>query len=266
MSLADRYQDAWIDKFGLGKGWAANWWPGTPVALGQRGVMRNGQLQYQGHVSDYGVSFDLDPTPGPESGNWDFASSREASWSFGADASVPGWHWLGSAKAGVQAHFGSEEALLFSAVQSRIERVANVDRLKSDLRTTALQQGMPLGQSVVVERQIARNAVLLVSAGSAAEFRATADADVTVPGGAGTIASLAGHLSVQTQSGGISKQEYPDGLVVGFRIVTLGEKGFFLWRRVVVELAGPTAGPAYRDVREPDLDEPADDYLVYFDE
>ena len=264
MSLADRYQDAWMQKFGLGKGWVANWWPGTPVALGQRGVMHQGQLQYQGHVSDYGVSFDLDASPGPASGAWDFSSSMQASWEFGTDARVPGWEWLGNAKAGVQARFGSEEALLFSAGQTWIERVGNIDRLQADLARTALEQGMPLGQSVVVERQIAAIAVLLVSAGKSGEFRATAEAAANVPGGEGTIASFAGRLGVKTQSGGVSKQEYPDGMVLGFRIVTLGAKGFFLWRRIIVEQAGPTEELGYRDVRESDLDEPADDYFIDF--
>jgi hypothetical protein len=103
MSVADLYRNAWKTKFGLGKGWSANWWPGTAIFLGQRGIIRDDQLQYQGYVGDYGVSFALDPVSTLGGGQWDFSSSADTTVEIGADASIPGWEWLGTSSAGLSA-------------------------------------------------------------------------------------------------------------------------------------------------------------------
>jgi hypothetical protein len=210
MSLADLYRDAWQAKFGLGKGWLANWWPGTAIFVGQRGIVQGSQLQYQGHVEDYGVSFALDPAPALGGGPWDFSSSSETAVEIGTDASVPGWEWLGEASAVLSASFGGQESLYLSAGGTTIQRVANVDRLKNDLINTAVKQGMPLGQSVVIERQFTEQAMLIVSEDRSSELKATLKGDVAIDAHAvGTVASLAGHLDVKKQSGGTSKQDYP---------------------------------------------------------
>jgi hypothetical protein len=261
VSLAGLYRDAWTEKFELGKGWLANWWPGSSVALGQRGVIRNGQLQFQGYVADYGVSFDLDPRQSPTAGAWDFSSSKETKWAVGTDATAPGWDWLGQAKAGLAVNFGNEESLVFSAADACVERVSDVDKLQADLKKSALDSGMPIGQSVVVERQLATKALLLVSAGRSGELKATASGAINGPTAAGTIASLAGHLDIKSQTGGTSKQDFPSGMVLGFRVVTLGRKGWFWWRHVVAEAVDPVGDASLAVVHEDDLDED-DDYFV----
>jgi hypothetical protein len=236
MSLGDVYRDAWEEKFGLGKGWSANWWPGTAISLGQRGVIRNGQLQYRGYVGDYGVSFNLDPAPSPVSGAWDYSSSSKIDLAIGTDAKMPGWQWLGQASAGLSLRFGNEESMYFSANGTTIERVADVDKLKADLITTAVQQGMPIGQSVVVERQLTTQAMLVASSGGSGELKATVRGNVKVsPFVAGTVASLAGCLDVKKQTGGTSKQDFPSGMVLAFRAVTLGKRGWWWWQHFTVQ-------------------------------
>ena len=236
MSLASIYRDAWAEKFGLGKGWSANWWPGTAISLGQRGVIRNGQLQYQGYVSDYGVSFNLDPVSSPISGPWDYSSSSKIKVQIGTDASLPGWQWLGQASLGVSLSFGNDESIFLSANGTTIERVADVDRLKADLVTAAIERGMPVGQSVVVERQLTTQAMLVASSMGSGHLKATVSGDVKInPCTDGAIALLAGHLDVKTQKGGTSKQEFPSGMVLAFRAVTLGRRGWWWWRHIAVQ-------------------------------
>jgi len=262
MSLADLYRNAWQAKFGLGKGWLANWWPGTAIFVGQRGIVQGGQLQYQGHVGDYGVSFALDPASAPGGGPWDFSSSADTTVEIGADASKRGWEWLGKASAGLSASFGSQESLYLSAGGTTIERVANVDRLKDDLINTAVKQGMPLGQSAVVERQLTAQSMLIVSEGRSGVLKATVKGDVTVDAGAvGTVASLAGRLDVKKQTGGTSKQEYPSGMVLAYRVVTLGKSGWFYWRHITVRSVRGTSAP---DLDYFDKILQPDDYFVKF--
>ena len=192
MSLANIYRRAWVDKFGLGKGWSANWWPGTAISLGERGIMRDGQLQHQGYVSDYGVSFALDPAPSPVSGPWDYSSSGDTKVEIGADASVPGWEWLGHASAGLSATFGSQESVYLSATYTTIERVADNDKLQRDLLSTAIQHGMPVGQSVVIERQLTAQAMIIASSDKSGELKATVSGEVQVDASAlGAVASAA---------------------------------------------------------------------------
>lgn len=257
MSLGDIYRSAWQEKFGLGKGWSANWWPGTAVSLGERGVMREGQLQHQGYVGDYGVSFDLDPVPSPVSGAWDYSSSDDTRVDIGTDASVPGWEWLGHASVGLSATFGNQQSIYLSASGTTIERVADNDRLQRDLVSIAVERGMPAGQCVVVERQLTDQAMVLTSSDKSGELKATVSGDVKVITGAqGTVASLAGHLDVKRQVGGTSKQEYPNGMVLAYRIVTLSTRGWWYWRHFTVR---GTVDDSYLDaVLKPD------DYFVKF--
>jgi len=259
MSLAEIYRKFWEDKFGLGKGWSANWWPGTSISLGERGVMRDGRLQHQGYVGDYGVSFDLDPVHSPVSGSWDYSSSGDTKVEIGADASVPGWEWLGHASAGLSVTFGNQESIYISAGGTTIERVADNDRLQMDLLNTAFEHGMPIGQCVVVERQLTTQAMVIVSSGKSGELKAALSGDVKVSSVAqGAVASLAGHLDIKRQTGGTSKQEYPTGMVLAYRIITLGTRGWWFWRHLTVRGITGVDDSLIETALEPD------DYFIMF--
>jgi hypothetical protein len=234
MSLADVYRNAWDEKFGLGSGWAVAW-PGPAVSIGQRGVMSGREFVYRGHASDYGVTFDFDPAPPKDGGPWDYSSSSDVAAEIGIDATAPGWGWLGSASAGLSVGFGEQESIYLSADSTIIERVANVDKLKADLLTTAVQQGMPDGQSIVIERQLSRKAVLVASEGGTGDLKAKVGGKVNVtPGAKGAVASLAGHLNFHSKTGSTFMQNFPDEFVLAYRVVTLGTRGWWLWRHIGV--------------------------------
>jgi hypothetical protein len=258
MSLADIYRDAWKGKFGLGKGWQVAW-PGPGVAIGQRGVMNDKEFMYLGQAGDYGVSFDFDPAPPKDGGAWDYSSSAEISAEIGFDAAVPGWSWLGNASAGLSVGFGKDESIYLSASSTIAERVANVDKLKADLLTTAVKQGMPEGQSVVIERQLSRKAVLVASEGGAGGLKATVGGKVNmVPGTQGSVASLAGRLNFHSKSGSTFMQKFPNEFIMAYRVVTLGSKGWWFWRRPTVDGILPVGASTPEDFFDPD------DYFVSF--
>jgi hypothetical protein len=150
------------------------------------------------------------------------------SFQVGVNAAVPGWEWIGNAKAGVSVSFGKTAALFLSASNTSIERIANVTKLKSDLITIAMEHGMPIGQSVVVERQLAKQVEVMASQGGTGEYKATTSLNVAVPGAEGAVGSLAGNLSVSTQTGSTTTQDFPNqSIVSGYRVVTLVRKGCF---------------------------------------
>lgn len=259
MSLADVYRNAWEDKFGLGKGWTVAW-PGPGVSIGQRGVMGESEFAYRGYAGDYGVTFDFDPAPPEDGGPWDYSSSADVNAEIGIDASIPGWSWLGKASAGLSVGFGDEESIYLSASSTIVERVANVDKLKTDLLTTAVEQGMPTGQSIVIERQLSKKAVLVASEGGSSELKATVAGKVSItPGTKGSIASLAGRLNFHSKTGSTFMQNFPKEFVLAYRVVTLGTTGWWFWRRPAVEEILPVGrDSSFEDSLEPD------DYFVSF--
>jgi hypothetical protein len=248
MSLADTYRQAWQGKFGLGHGWTANWWPGTPIALGQFGVMRDRQLEHMGHVEDYGVSFAFEPTDPEPSGPWVYSSSDDTLVQIGTDATVDGWQWIGSAKAGLSISFGRTESIFLSATDTTIESVRDVNRLKKDLLTTAIEHGMPVGQSVIVELQRTKQAELVVCHGAKGEFKATTNVAIKPdvnPSVEPVVGSLAGSLDVKTQTGGTTKQDFPNGMILAYRVVTLRRTGWLWWRHISVEDSVQSADEDY---------------------
>jgi hypothetical protein len=258
MSLAEIYRHAWEERFGLGKGWTVAW-PGPAVSIGQRGVMNDSELMHLGYAGDYGVSFDFDPAPPKEGGPWDYSSSTDINAEIGIDATIPGWKWLGKASAGLSVGFGDEESIYLSANSTIVERVANVDKLKADLLTTAVKQGMPKGQSVVIERQFSRKAVLVASEGGTGELKATVDGKVNIiPGTNGSVASLAGRLNFHSKTGSTFMQNFPKEFVLAYRVVTLGTSGWWFWRHPTVDGILPVGRSTAEDFFDPD------DYFVSF--
>lgn len=223
--------------------------------------MASREFKYLGHVQDYGVSFTLDLDSPKDGGPWDYSSSNAVDAKLGLDARAPGWGWLGSASAGLSVSFGTSEGVYLSADSTVVERVANVDKLKSDLLTTAAKQGMPEGQSVVIERQISKKAVLVASEGGTSELKATVSGKVNVnPAAGGAVASLAGRLNFRSKKGSTFLQNFPDEFVLAYRIVTLGERGWWFWRQPAVHGILPLDGSA----AEAFLDQT--DYFVLFAE
>lgn len=245
MTLGNIYREAWSGQFGLGRGWIPNWWPGTPIALGTRGVATSEGLRYQGTASDIGV----DVRPGRAenfSGSWEFSSSRDIEASFGVDATVPGWEWLGNAQAGLSLSFSRGLGMYISAGPMGVERAADVDELSAALLLAAKGGRVAPGQSLVVEVQSTSNAVILASNGGGGEFKAFVNAELGESGALGSVASCAGRLNVHRQSGSLTKQEYPNRVVIAYRVLTLGTRGWWWWREIAVRSApdGPLSAHA----------------------
>ena len=221
--------------------------------------MNGGEFVHRGRASDYGVSFNFDSAPPKDGGPWDYSSSTDIHAEIGIDATAPGWEWLGKASAGLSVGFGEQESIYLSANSTVVERVANVDKLKTDLLTTAVKQGMPEGQSVVIERQFSRKAVLVASEGGTGELKATVSGKVNaIPGAQGAVASLAGRLDFHSKTGSTFMQNFPQEFVLAYRIVTLGKSGWFFWRHFVVHGVLPVSGSTAEDFLGPE------DYFVLF--
>ena len=70
--------------------------------------------------------------------------------------------------------------------------------------------------------------------------------------------SLAGNLDVKSQTGGTTKQDFPNGMVMAYRVVTLSKTGWWWDRHITVQgilpFGGGTTTPTDEDyfVRIPD--------------
>jgi hypothetical protein len=233
VSLAQVYQKALETKYEYPRGWVANWPPSFDQRLGVVGRIHDGKISYDAMLADKGIEAAADTDQGRGGGPWTFQSDSEIRVSFGVDASTPGWEWIGNAKAGLKIGFGKTEGVVLGVGSTHVERLRNIDALRQELLDAAEDGRMQLGQAVIVEQQIADSGMQATSQGRQAEFAATTNADISVAG-LQSLASFAADLNVHQSSEGVTTEQYPKGFTVAFRVLKLGTRGYWWWKKVEV--------------------------------
>ena len=110
VALGKIYVDALEDKYGLARGWFANWPPLTPVQLGQVGSLQTNHetgitsLRPGATLNDYHIPFSEEDGRSA-SGTINLTTGNETSLTFGLSASTPGFKRIGDVKAGFKAKF-----------------------------------------------------------------------------------------------------------------------------------------------------------------
>jgi hypothetical protein len=115
-------------------------------------------------------------------------------------------------------------------------------------------------QAVIVEMRVADRGLVVASMESAASLRARLQADVKPAGAPVTLASFAANLDLEDQSGAITREEYPDGFIVSYRVIELGKRGSFWWRHWV------TMGVTAMSREEEEMQLLSGDYFAAFDD
>ena len=95
-------------------GYLATWLPGTPVVLGDVGVLRKNQFTKVSNLSDFGIEFESEP----DTTKSDIEHSSRGAVSIAAKASgtvAPQGSTLGEGDAGITVEFTKENAILFKA-------------------------------------------------------------------------------------------------------------------------------------------------------
>lgn len=233
MALADVYQQALEHEYGYPRGWMANWPPGFDQTLGAIGRISDGKINRDSTLSDKGIEAAEDPDHGTPAGPWTFQSDKGIGFELGANASLPGWQWIGHAKGGLKIKFGDNQGVLLAVGGSHQVRLRDLDSLKPKLIKAAEQGAMEVGQAVIVARHVADSGFQATSQGQNAEFAATTSLDVSAAG-LKSLASLAGDLNIYKNSHGVTTEMYPTGFTIAFRVLKLGTRGWWWWKRFTV--------------------------------
>lgn len=242
-SLGDLYSEAIERKYDFPRGWKANWPPGFDYKLGQVGTIDDeGRFSYDGKLSNYQINAREVSDPDRADGPWQYQSNEQINIEVGTDASLPAWKWLGNAKAGLKVGFAKSGGLVLAVGSSHVRRLADLDRLRKDFLEAAQAGRLHVGQAVIVEMQVADCGLVIASMDGSGELTAKTNFDVT-PSGGPALVSFAADFRLQQASSAVSSQSFPDGFPIAFRVLQLGKRGWFWWRRLVVLGLAPAAAP-----------------------
>jgi hypothetical protein len=260
--LSDVYVDAIKKKYGFPPGWVPNWPVDRNRKLGDVGSVVNPGFNQDGVLSDYGLSATPAGADGRSAGPWNLSTRNSIAVDIGTDASVPGWQWIGNAKAGVKVGFGTESGMVMGVGSSHYEILKNLDGLRAELVSAGRSKAIPLGRSVIVEQLLADSGLVLVSDGNTGTIKATTNFDAGIKN-TPVLASFAFGFSAKTERASFASNTYPEGFCVAFRVITLGKKGWLWWRHIAVAGAfGVTTPELGIDLLENGLT--ADDYFAPF--
>lgn len=237
MSFGSLYVESLGDDYGLTSGWEVNWPPMTLISVGDIGVLKpnrqTGLVGFSrlGRGSDYAVD-----VPSLES----FASRRdvsltkgdEAGVEFGFDASTPKWRWLGGADAGFIASFGDGGGVQIDLVDFHRTRVGNIGLVVDSMKKATQEKKLPVGYAIIVEVDTAQSGVIIASEGRGGELRVSASVDLK-PAQI-RLASFANSFSVESRSGAALYGLLPDPFVFSYRVLVVGKKGFWWWKKFVI--------------------------------
>jgi hypothetical protein len=238
MSLGDVYQDALERVYELPQGWVANWPARFSRRLGEVGRVTPGGFNKDAMLSDKGINVSPDPDPGTPGGSWNFQSDKSISVAVNVNASVPGWEFIGSAKAGLKINFGSSQGIVVGIGSTHQERLVNLDALRPELLAAANSGKLTAGQAIIVEVLIADTGIVVTSEGNNATLVATTNANLGVAGSP-SLAAFGVDLSVTSGSHATSQETYPQGFSVAFRVLKLGARGWWWWKQFKVRGIGP---------------------------
>jgi hypothetical protein len=232
MSLTSAYARAWQQQYGLAPGWFVNTQPNDTIPLGLKGQVLGEYFQHSGPLAQLSR---LMPEPSPPQDNsaWQFQSSSSIEF----DAAVKGTTsgnigWLGTAQAGVKASFGQEAGLSALGSHKWFHRFPDMDSVRTALRAAVAAGDLVEGDAVVVELQLTGPGVLLASQGGGASIEALASGSVSPA--AVNIADFAGNLSVTKKHGAVTMEQFGDGAVIAARVMQVGHRGMWWWRRLVI--------------------------------
>jgi hypothetical protein len=257
-SLGEVYRRALEEKYDLPQGWVANWPPGSDYVLGQVGrVDKKGAFSVGGTLSDKDILATEDPEPGKTDGPEQFQSSNAITVDINTNATLPTWEFIGNAKAGVRVGFQESAGVVIAVGSANRKRLANIDGLKESLLAAANLGRLKVGQSVIVEMQVADSGLVITSEGGSGELTATTNFDVG-PTGAPKLLHFAADFSVKHSNAAMAHSTFPDGFTSAFRVVTLGERGWWFWKRIT--LTGVVAG----GLDDPEAWLQRDDYFALF--
>ncbi|HUB55197.1 MAG TPA: hypothetical protein VMB04_08520 [Mycobacterium sp.] len=231
-SWGDTYSHVMEKQYDFPDGWVPNWPPRQSPELGDVGSVEYPGFNRSGVLKNYDVAATPTAADKEPAGPWNLSSRKSISVEFGTDASVPAWSWIGHAKAGVKVGFGEESGMIMGIGASHYEILEDLDKLRTELVKAGQEKKIPIGRSVIIERLVAEDGLVLVSDGGVGTVQATTTFDASVD--TLTLASFAAGFDVKTQHAGFIHRDFPRGFCMAFRAITLVKKGWLPFRTVAI--------------------------------
>lgn len=182
--------------------------------------------------------------------------------SFGTDASLEGWHWLGEASAGVHIAFQKGAGLLLEAENLKRRELTNTDALYKAIRDAVADKRMKPGRSIVIAVETA-SSIMYVGTH-------TGDSSINIklkvgiaPAGI-SLASFAPGFSQESHTGDAFATPIAKGGVTAFQAVTVGTKGIFRWREIPIRAAAFEGDATLINLAIAEQDFSEDDYVYRF--
>jgi hypothetical protein len=214
------------------RGYWGTWEPNVHLTLGTCGPVQDHVLRPEGDLGQFGIGFDIYHDPQPS--DTDYSSRKGLTTTFqlkGGANTIPA---IPRGSAGVSIDFTRKEAVVVAVKGGREHRIADQNRLRTDLLEAAKAgRGIPKGWFVVTHLVECESATVLVALGSGAHFTMSAQADLAA--GLVDVANLGLGLAINSESN------------IGYRMI--GEQGatpLFRGLRLKRGLFGPkleTLGP-----------------------
>lgn len=110
----------------------ATWLPGTPLALGDIGVLRQKEFTKIGNLSDHGITFDIESDPTPADLDYTSKSSVSIATKLSGSATPEGSS-LSEIDAGISVNFSKENSILFQAKNTKTPTIKDQIHLGEEI-------------------------------------------------------------------------------------------------------------------------------------
>ncbi|WP_025742587.1 hypothetical protein [Aquimarina pacifica] len=160
-------------------GYLATWNPGTPMALGDIGIMRQKQFTKIGNVSDLGISFEIEEDITPIDLEFSSEGAVSVSTKLSGSPTLAGSS-LSDIDAGIHVKFSKENAILFKANETRTPAIKNQIKLGEEIIELFKAGKWDKNWVVITELVTADSASILISSSKEASI------DIKVSGEIGT--------------------------------------------------------------------------------
>ena len=201
-------------------------------------------------------------TDGPVSGPFKVISGKISECSFGSDASLQDWHWLGKASAGAHIAFQKGSGLLLEAESLKREQLTNTDALYDAIRDAVANKRMKPGRTIVIAVETASSIMYVGTHTGESSINIKLKAALA-PAGL-TLASFAPGFSQESRTGDAFATSIAKDSVTAFQAVTVGTKGIFPWRQIPIRAAAFDGDATLINLAIAERDFSEDDYIYRF--
>lgn len=214
-------------------GYRATWLPGTPVKLGDVGLLEGGVLKVETNLDQLGFAYQQQNDTRPD-GSLDYQSENAVSVTLKAAGSLDGrFKALAQAEAGALVEFHKKNAVLMQLRDIRSDRIADIASLKTALLNAVVaadDQGRWLRDWVVVTEVVnAGSGTILISGGSSSRLELKAEAKI-VPV---SLADVSAGLSTVAEERVSTKIVSQKGLTPLYRAIRVKQNFWWLYDEVV---------------------------------